>query len=67
MGSYSSAPYESSVAVTSKLYNRITAGNAIYALGEKSSAIVISEQADNQLTTTGAGVVAYPYRVIRVT
>ena len=59
VGSYSSAPYESSVAVTSKLYNRITAGNAIYALGEKSSAIVISEQADNQLTTTGAGVVAY--------
>ena len=59
VGSYASAPYSSEATVTSNGYNQISAGNAIYALGEKSTAKVTSQTANNEFTTSAAGVVAY--------
>ena len=59
VGSYSSAPFSSNAIVTSKLNNEIYAGNAIYTLGEKSTAKVTSQTANNEFTTSAAGVVAY--------
>ena len=59
VGSYSSAPYSSNAIITSKLNNEIYAGNAVYTLGEKSTAKITSQTANNEFTTSSAGVVAY--------
>ena len=59
VGSYSSAPYSSNAVVKSNLNNEIYAGNAVYTLGEKSIAKITSQKANNKLTTSSAGVVAY--------
>ena len=59
VGSFASAPYSSLATVNSYKDNIINAGNAIYALGEKSTAKVTSQTANNEFTTSAAGVVAY--------
>ena len=59
VGSYDSAPFSSFATVTSKLNNNITAGNALYALGGKSTISLLSQTASNILQTNSAGVVAY--------
>ncbi len=58
-GSYASAPFLSQVSISSYLNNEIYAGNAVYALGEKSEVTITSTAADNKMITSGAGLVAY--------
>ena len=54
-----SASHSSSATVNSYKDNIINAGNAIYSMGEKSTAKITSQTANNEFTTSSAGVVAY--------
>ena len=59
VGSYKSAPFSSLATIDSYKGNIIKAGNAVYTLGEKSTAKVTSQTANNEFTTSAAGIVAY--------